>query len=54
MRIRLCTSSMLWVIQKKKKKKEKKNTKQQVGGDGDDKKLSGRDIKGIANGISRG
>ena len=54
MRIRLCTSSMLWVIQKKKKKKEKENTKQQVGGDGDDKKLSGRDIKEIANGISRG
>ena len=47
-RMRLCTSSMLWVI------KRKKNAKQQAGRDGDDKKLSGRDIKEKANGISRG
>ena len=46
MRIRLCTSSMLWAI-------PKKTNIEQVGGDEDDKKLSGRDIKEIANGISR-
>ena len=33
---------------------KKPTTEQQVGGDGDDKKLSGRDIEVLANGISRG